>query len=305
MVASQPDAPLRVVTFNVLPIAFQLVQQWAEQTGNKIVLAVTTPGPSTRRTPTYREVVAKAAPTADAPAIDVLVTTRLRRVALPLIRALQPDLIVSFSFPYRIPPEIRAVPRYGAVNLHPAPLPAYRGPNVMRLFYDGWPTFGATLHWTEDDFDTGNILSQHAAPLPDEVTPQTIMTRWPQLIMGAFAEGIAKACAGDPGAPQDHTQASYAAPFTEADYWLDWHESRRILQRKSTALNLMNAAQAKAHIEGQACSVEQIIPLPDAASDRAIGTLLERNGENVVIRVGDGQVAAVVRPLQSDSTLSQ
>ncbi len=49
------------------------------------------------------------------------------RVALPLIRELRPDLIVSFTFPYRVPPEITAIPRYGAVNLHPTVLPAIAG----------------------------------------------------------------------------------------------------------------------------------------------------------------------------------
>ncbi len=99
-------APLRVVTFNVLPLAYGVVSQWAAQAGHQIVLVVTTPGPASRRTPSYQAVLNSAAPT-----FDVLVTTRLRKVALPLIRALQPDLIVSFTFPYRIPPEICAIPR--------------------------------------------------------------------------------------------------------------------------------------------------------------------------------------------------
>ena len=70
-----------IVTFNVLPIAYGLVTRWAEENGHTIALVVTTPGPSTRRTPTYSGVVAMAPP-----GVDVLVTTRLRRVALPLIR---------------------------------------------------------------------------------------------------------------------------------------------------------------------------------------------------------------------------
>src|SRR5947209_12887830 len=107
---------LRIVTFNVLPIAYQMIAQWATQTNNKLLLVVTTPGPSTRRTPSYRGVVQSAPP-----GQEVLVTTRLRTVALPLIRELKPDLIVSMSFPYRILPEITAIPRFGAVNLHPAP----------------------------------------------------------------------------------------------------------------------------------------------------------------------------------------
>ncbi len=76
-------SPLRVVTFNVLPVAYGVVSQWAAQGGHRIELVVTTPGPASRRTPSYQVVLNSAAPT-----VDVLVTTRLRKVALPLIRAL-------------------------------------------------------------------------------------------------------------------------------------------------------------------------------------------------------------------------
>jgi len=189
-----PATGLRVVTFNVLPIAYQMIAGWAAQTGNKLVLVVTTPGPSTRRTPSYRGVVESAPP-----GQDVLVTTRLRHVALPLIRELQPDLIVSMTFPYRIPPELTSIPRYGAVNLHPAPLPYYRGPNPARLIYDGFPTLGATLHRTEEEFDTGVVYSLHTAPLPDVVTPEAIFAVWPRLMTQAFAEGVEQAVAGAPG----------------------------------------------------------------------------------------------------------
>ena len=158
--------PLRIVTFNVLPFAFDIVTRWAAQAGHRLVLTVTTPGPTSRRGKSYQQIVTNAPPE-----LDVLVTTRLRKVALPLIRALEPDLIVSFTFPYRIPPEIRAIPRLGAVNLHPTPLPAYRGPNPMRLFYEGWPTMGATLQGMDDDFDTGLMLSQQTAPLPPSLPP--------------------------------------------------------------------------------------------------------------------------------------
>lgn len=288
----EQTAPLRVVTFNVLPIALQMVMRWAADSGNRLILAVTTPGPSTRRTPSYRELVA-AAP----PELDVLVTTRLRRVALPLIRELRPDLIVCFSFPYRLPPELWACARYGAVNLHPAPLPAYRGPNVMRLFYEGWPTFGATLHWMADDYDTGNMLSQQTAPLPTDVTPQSIMALWPALITSAFAEGIARAVAGEPGVPQDHSQASYAAPFTEDEYWLDWRESRQVLQRKTTALNLLGGAHAQALIQGQPYSIAQINPLPAVGATESAGTVLEKKADGFVIQVGDGQVHVIPHPL--------
>lgn len=281
---------LRIVTFNVLPPAYGLVARWAEENGHTIALVVTTPGPSTRRTPSYNAVVAMAPP-----GMDVLVTTRLRRVARPLIQELHPDLIVSFTFPYRLPPEITAIPRYGAVNLHPALLPTYRGPNVARPIYEGASEIGATLHWTEAEYDTGRILSQHAAPLPEEVTEKTIGALWPPLMAGALAEGATRAIAGDPGTPQDHARATYAAPFTEEEHWLDWAEMKRTVQRKASALNFFGAP-AKAWIEGAPYRVQRIDRLP-AASAASPGVVLDRSDDGFVVGVADGAVRVIAAPL--------
>jgi methionyl-tRNA formyltransferase len=78
------------------------------------------------------------------------------------LRSLRPDLLVCCSFFTRIPPEILAIPRYGAVNFHPARLPQYRG--SAPLFYlvlenreeqDG----GVTLHEMTDRIDAGAIIA--------------------------------------------------------------------------------------------------------------------------------------------------
>ncbi len=281
---------LRIVTFNVLPFAYGLVARWAEENGHMIALVVTTPGPSTRRTPSYSAVVAMAPP-----GVDVLITTRLRRVALPLIRELHPDLIVSFTFPYRLPPEITAIPRHGAVNLHPALLPAYRGPNVARPIYEGASEIGATLHWTEAEYDTGRILSQHAAPLPEEVTEETIRALWPPLMARALAEGTASAIAGDPGTPQDHARATYAAPFTEAEHWLDWAETQRTVQRKASALNFFGAP-AKAWIAGMPHRVQRVDRLPEASA-ASPGVVLDHTEDGFVVGVADGAVRVIASPL--------
>ncbi|MDZ4722024.1 MAG: hypothetical protein SH847_26485, partial [Roseiflexaceae bacterium] len=93
---------LRIVSFNNIPALFGLVSQWAEQAGHKIVLVVTSPGPKSRRTDGYKQIAAIAGEKN----IEVLITTRLKMVATPLLRELKPDLIVSASFPWLLPAEL-------------------------------------------------------------------------------------------------------------------------------------------------------------------------------------------------------
>lgn len=276
-------APLRVVTFNMLPLAYNLVSQWAAQGGHQIVLVVTSPGPTSRRNMSYQGVVNSVPP-----GTDVLVTTRLRKVATPLIRALKPDIIVSFSFPYLITPELCAIPRYGAVNLHPSALPTYRGPNPVRGIYEGFPLLGASLHWIEEEYDTGAILAQHTAPLPDNVTPEAIMQLWPPLMVGAFAEGVARAVAGESGQVQDHSQATYGAMFTAAEHWLTPTDTRQVLQRKCAALNLF-APAAKVQLGDQAYLIARLDALDDTTAT-APGTISEQSDQGFILQVADGRV---------------
>lgn len=282
------DKALRIVTFNILPVAYQLLTRWINENGHKHILAVTTPGPTTRPTPTYAGVV-EAAPRN----VDVLVTTRLRNVATPLIRALEPDLIMCFSFPYRLTPELISIPKIGAVNLHPAVLPAYRGPNVFRMFYEDWHEYGVTIHWMDADFDTGNVLSQARVPLPQEIDAEAIMGNWLKIGYEALEEGMAKAIAGDPGTAQDDSQASYAAPYTEEEKWLDWSEPHRTLQLKHMGLT----GEAKAYINDEAYRIKSIQILPGQNTSAEPGKILAHNGDTFTIQSGDAAILVQVEAL--------
>ncbi len=83
---------------------------------------------------------------------------------------LEADVACVVCFPRRIPPAILGLPRLGFLNLHPSLLPDYRGPSP--LFWqlrDGAPT-GVTIHYMDEDFDTGPIAAQQAVALPDGIS---------------------------------------------------------------------------------------------------------------------------------------
>jgi methionyl-tRNA formyltransferase len=268
--------PLRVVTFNNLPQAFQITQGWAAQAGHKVVLAVTSPGPKTRRSMGYRQIAAMAGDQN----IELLVTTRLKTVVIPILRALQPDLIVSFSFPWLLPAELLATARFGAVNLHPALLPAYRGPNPLRQFYDAAPVIGATLHWTEGEFDTGRILSQHRAAMPRPATSEAIFAAWGPTMMMALA--------GDPGEAQPEVGVSYAAEFTEADYWLDIQSPAHTLQCQMVALAFTGAYPIRIRIANQIWQLERVDLVEDRSSSAPPGSIVEQASAGVLVQTGAG-----------------
>ena len=284
----QHTKPLRIVLFHNLAPAYALCRSWAAEHGHKVVLVVTSPGPLTRRTEAYRGVLAGAPPDQ-----EVLVTTRPRTVATPLVRALAPDLVLSMTFPFRLPPELLAIPRLGAVNLHPTLLPAYRGPNPFRAVYEEAAEIGATLHRMDADFDTGNILYQYGAPLPQYPTPETFLPLWMGCMKAALEEGLVRALAGEPGSPQNETGASYGAAFSEVEQQLDWSLPVRTLARRTTALNAFTPS-ARALIEGKPYNIKRLVPDPSPLTTVPAGTCIARTGDQFVIRAGDGNVLVVV-----------
>lgn len=285
------NAPLRIVTFNNLPVAFQAVHRWAAQAGHKIILTVTSPGPKTRRSTGYQE-IAKMAGEQN---IELLTTTRIKSIATPMLSALKPDLILSFSFPWLLPPELLATARLGAINLHPAVLPAYRGPNAIRQFYDAAPRIGATMHWIDNAFDTGPILAQHSAPIPRPCTRETVMNAWAGCIMAAMVEGAQKAIMGDPGTPQPTEGASYAAEFTEQDYQLDLNESAFALQCKATALGFFGQRAILTRINGALWDINRIELVDGPKSSAAPGSMIELLPDGVLVQTGDGLAKLVAQ----------
>src|SRR5215207_10839398 len=168
-----PD-PWRVVVFTVFPggLIYQMVAAVLQPLGHRVVGVVTSPGPKRRRSPSYLEVVA-AVP----PGVDIIVSNHPERWAA-MLAPLQPDLIISGGFPWRIPADVLALPRLGAINFHDAPLPRHRGPNATGwAFRAGDAETAMTIHRLSPEFDEGPILAQARIQITDDDDPSTVMAK--------------------------------------------------------------------------------------------------------------------------------
>ncbi len=258
---------------------------WAEEHGHEIVLVVTPPaGASDRYDPAAKPFVVELPRTA-----NVLITGKLRTVAAPAIAALEPDLVISAAFPRLIPAEILKIPTYGAVNLHPSALPAGRGPNPVRLVYEGATTVGATLHRTEAEFDTGAILSQRERPLPEELTGPAIFQVWREMLREVLEEGAARAFAGEPGLPQDPALASEAPMFTPEEQVLRLTEPGAVLVRKSAALNVLEP-KTKVLVAGTKQPVRRIELISAGEQSSQPGEIITYHTNGWTVRSADGVV---------------
>jgi methionyl-tRNA formyltransferase len=282
-------APLRIVVLTTFLPNYQMISSWAARNDAEIALVVTPNLTPDARYGGSRHSLAQGLDDKS----PLLVTSKLRSVAVPVIGSLMPDVLVSAAFPRLIPQELLALPKYGAVNMHPSVLPAGRGPNPARLVYEGAETIGATLHRTEADFDTGAVLSVRERPVPAELSGRTLLAGWIELLAEVFEEGIARVVDGDPGVRQNDAASSYAGRFTEAEIRLDLTEPAAVLRRKAAALNFV-ATQALVSIGGQEHLVEQIYPVTGSAdTGAAAGTVLGTYVDGWTVKTADEVVRII------------
>jgi methionyl-tRNA formyltransferase len=112
---------------------------------------------------------------ADGIGVPFLVQPRRSDAAYPAfverVSRLAPDLILVNSYSMILAPDLLAVPRHGAVNVHGALLPAYRGANPTEwALINGEQRTGVTIHALDAGIDTGPIIAQRAVPIRFEDT---------------------------------------------------------------------------------------------------------------------------------------
>jgi methionyl-tRNA formyltransferase len=96
----------------------------------------------------------------------------LRRAGAPetleTFARLWPDVACAACFPLRFPPALLKLPRHGFLNMHPALLPRHRGPEpLFWTFRAGEHESGVTIHFMDEQLDTGDIAVQAPVELPD------------------------------------------------------------------------------------------------------------------------------------------
>jgi methionyl-tRNA formyltransferase len=282
----------RIVVFTNIPGGeiYSLVNQVVRPLGHRVVGVVTSPGPKRRRSSTYLEVVA-----AVAPGVDVIVSNHPERWAA-MLAPLRPDLIISGGFPWRIPPDVVALPRLGAINFHDALLPRHRGPNATGwAFRLGDTEIGLTIHRLAPDFDSGPILAQARIPITADDDLSTLWTKSADYEVGLLQRALERVARGDPGDPQDESQATEAGLFEDAWRVIDWSQPARTIHNQVRSwIGLRDIPLgALGEIDGETLQITKtrlVQAEPTQQAQVPPGTVVRRDGESLIVQCGDGPI---------------
>lgn len=206
-----------------------------------------------------------------------------------MLKSKEPDLILCAGFPQIFSRELLSVPKYGPINIHPSPLPKYRGPSpFFWIIANGETESAVTAHFMTDKIDAGDIIAQIKFPIPDMTCDDLIaksIEETPALIEQIhtfFTEGKRVP------QKQDVSKASYFRYDRENDHRLFWnhHGVRQIYNLTRTGRAFCFYGNQKIGITE--CSISEASP--NLANDvRAFeGAVVNTSNDSVVIKARDG-----------------
>jgi len=157
-----------------------------------------------------------------------------------IIYDLKPDLglVVAFGPPY-FTQEMIDIPKFKIINIHPSPLPKYRGatPGPWQII-NGETDTAVTFFQIDALPDHGPIITQ----LPFKITSYETATSFYQKAFKLAAdnlENILKSYISNPTniVEQNHSQKSYFPKFTKESAQIDWNWDIQKIDRFVRSLN--------------------------------------------------------------------
>ena len=146
------------------------------------------------------------------------------------VRSLKADIAVVCSYNRLFPPELLRSTKDGFINCHPSLLPDYRGANpYSAVIINNEKYTGATLHFMDETFDTGDIIVQKKFELTGKETMGVLFN----LFNYIFAEELVKVLTvyeqtGTlPRFKQKETSCKFAPqiPLDHVQNRIDWEKS--------------------------------------------------------------------------------
>jgi len=209
--------------------------------------------------------------------------------------AINVGLVLTFS--YIIPRSVFSLPVKGFYNVHPGPLPAYRGVDpIFHQIKNREKYAGVTIHKVDDDADTGEIVLQEKIQLLSHDTYGLLAEKLAQVaakLVGTLTTILSMGFTA-PSKPQDESKAHYYEKQSLNEIAIDWHT-----MDADEIIALINACNP--HNKGAASKINnKIIRLlqaekydNDAAQPQPAGTILSIDDDSMEIAVTKGNLLKV------------
>jgi methionyl-tRNA formyltransferase len=140
-----------------------------------------------------------------------------------LLWGLQPDVFVVVAYGRILPPDLLAVPKLGAWNVHASLLPKYRGAAPIQwAVIRGESKTGVCVMRMEEGLDTGPVAASQEEPIRDDDTAGALAERLASLGSQLLVETLPRIADGSVMLQaQNHVDATLAPLMKKEDGYLD------------------------------------------------------------------------------------
>lgn len=207
------------------------------------------------------------------------------------IKDLKADIAVVCSFNYKVPKVLLEAVKGGFINVHPSLLPNYRGPNPYTApILNNEEETGVTLHFMDETFDTGDIVSQTKIPILPCETMGTLFNRTNVIALDMLKELLAKHEEGDlQRIKQPQGNFKIAPLMPESELTIDYGKSAQEINALIRALNPF--ILARTNFRGALVKVLSSIVVEETSASGEIGTIIRIENDKFYIQTGKGLIA--------------
>lgn len=214
---------------------------------------------------------------------------------LDTLRSLQADVFLVAAYGQILKPELLAIPRLGAFNLHGSLLPRHRGAApVQYSIWKGDTRTGVTLFQIEPALDSGPMVGKVETDVGDQETSGELMLRLADLCVPMTLEVIQKLADGMAMFErQDESFVTLAPKIPKDAGAINWSASRREIDCHVRAMQPWPKASTTLVRNEQPplrCIILQVAAAPDlhpARSASVPGEVVEHAGR-LFAAAGDG-----------------
>lgn len=214
---------------------------------------------------------------------------------LETIRDLNADIAVVSSFNYKITKALLDCVKDGFINIHPSLLPDYRGKNpYSSVIINDEKQTGVTLHFMDEEFDTGDIIIQEKMPIHSRETMGTLFNRLNFLGFEMVLRTLKKyEVAAIPRRKQPVKPTIEAGSFTERELFIDFNKPVLDIERFVRALNpFLGASSIFRNTVVKIYAVNAIKGKFDDGN--SVGTIVKIDEDGFYIKAKDGLIAPTV-----------
>lgn len=205
----------------------------------------------------------------------------------PLIEA-DADLFVVAAFGLIFRQRTLDIPRLGALNIHPSPLPRYRGASpIMAAVQQGDQETGVSLMVMDTGIDTGDVVSFVPVVVAEDDTTASLGQRLAAVAAAQLIRDAPRWVAGELRATPQIGPATLTRTLTKADGQIDWTRPAAELERHVRAM--WPWPRAWTTVDDTTLQVLAARVVPEAVAGAQPGeTTLER--KRLVVATGEGSL---------------